>query len=75
MEGFYLGIGQGVTGVSTLAVGSFVTLISIIIGASITMKIEYYKAVYDESSFIDQLSSSLADLKMLPNKIRKLDKI
>ena len=68
-------IGQGVTGVSTLAVGSFVTLISIIIGASITMKIEYYKAVYDESSFIDQLSSSLADLKMLPNKIRKLDKI
>ena len=68
-------IGQGVTGVSTLAVGSFVTLISIIIGASITMKIEYYKAVYDESSFIDQLSASLADLKMLPDKLRRLDKI
>tara|TARA_B100001029_G_scaffold74585_1_gene60929 strand:- start:20 stop:820 length:801 start_codon:yes stop_codon:yes gene_type:complete len=68
-------IGQGVTGVSTLAVGSFLTLISIIIGASITMKIEYYKAVYDESSFIDQLSASLADLKMLPDKLRRLDKI
>lgn len=68
-------IGQGVTGVSTLAVGSFLTLISIIIGASITMKIEYYKAVYDESSFLDQLSASLADLKMLPNKLRRLDKI
>ena len=68
-------IGQGVTGVSTLAVGSFITLISIVIGASITMKIEYYKAVYDESSFIDQLSASLADLKMLPDKLRRLDKI
>ena len=68
-------IGQGVTGVSTLAVGSFVTLISIIIGASITMKIEYYKAVYDESSFMDQLCASLADLKILPGKLRRLDKI
>ena len=68
-------IGQGVTGVSTLAVGSFVTLISIIIGASITMKIEYYKAVYEESSFIDQLCASLADLRILPEKLRRLDKI
>ena len=68
-------IGQGVTGVSTLAVGSFVTLISIIIGASITMKIEYYKAVYEESSFIDQLCASLADLRILPDKLRRLDKI
>jgi len=68
-------IGQGVTGISTLALGSFVTLISIIIGASITMKIEYYKAVYDSSSFFDQLCASLADLKMLPSSLRRLDKI
>lgn len=68
-------IGQGVTGISTLAIGSFITLISIIIGASITMKIEYYKAVYDDSSFLDQLRASLADLKLLPDSLRKLDKI
>jgi uncharacterized protein len=35
-------IGQGITGVSTLALGSFVTLISIIAGSAITMKIQYY---------------------------------
>ena len=68
-------IGQGVTGISTLAIGSFITLISIIIGASITMKIEYYKTVYDDSSFLDQLRASLADLKLLPDSLRKLDKI
>ena len=35
-------IGQGVTGVSTLAVSSFVVLAAIIAGAAITMKIQYY---------------------------------
>ena len=37
-------IGQGVSGVSTLAIGSIITLLSIIFGASLMMKIEYYKA-------------------------------
>jgi uncharacterized membrane protein YedE/YeeE len=35
-------IGQGVTGVSTLALGSFVVLFGIIAGAAVTMKIQYY---------------------------------
>ncbi|MCS6944968.1 MAG: YeeE/YedE family protein [Sutterellaceae bacterium] len=34
-------IGQGVTGASTLALGSFITLASMIAGAAITMKIQY----------------------------------
>ncbi len=34
-------IGQGITGVSTLAVSSFVVLAAIITGAAITMKIQY----------------------------------
>ena len=34
-------VGQGVTGVSTLALGSFVTLASIIIGSVVTMRIQY----------------------------------
>lgn len=69
-------IGQGVTGISTLAVGSFITLIFIIFGAAITMKIQYYKAVYeDEASFIKALMSSLVDMKLLPASMRKLDAI
>lgn len=68
-------IGQGVTGVSTLAIGSIITLISIIFGASLMMKIEYYKAVYEDSSFSELLKNSLIDLKVLPEKIRTLDKI
>ncbi len=35
-------IGQGITGVSTLSLGSFIALASIIAGSAITMKIQYY---------------------------------
>ncbi|MGB7184225.1 MAG: YeeE/YedE thiosulfate transporter family protein, partial [Burkholderiaceae bacterium] len=36
-------IGQGLTGVSTLSIGAFITLASIIAGAAITMKIDYWR--------------------------------
>ena len=36
-------IGQGVTGVSTLAVGSIITLLAIIAGCASTMKYQYWK--------------------------------
>ena len=68
-------IGQGVSGVSTLALGSFITLISIVLGAAVSMKIEYYNAVYEDCSFFDSLKSSLADLNLIPNKFRALEKI
>ena len=68
-------IGQGVTGVSTLALGSIITLISIIFGASLMMKIEYYRAVYEDSTFFELVKNSLIDLKVLPEKIRTLEKI
>jgi hypothetical protein len=65
-------IGQGITGVSTLAVGSFVTLISIILGSALTMKVQYYKMVYeDEASVFSALVTSLADMHLLPNSLRK----
>jgi hypothetical protein len=35
-------IGQGITGISTLSIGSILTLVSIIAGSAITMKIQYY---------------------------------
>ena len=69
-------IGQGITGVSTLALGSVLSLISIIFGSALTMKIQYYKLVYEEeASFFAALSSSLVDMKLLPSKMRKLEKV
>lgn len=69
-------IGQGITGVSTLAIGSFLALISIIFGCAITMKVQYYKMVYEEeATFIKALVAGLADMKLLPNSMRKLDAV
>jgi len=36
-------IGQGITGVSTLALGSILTIVSIITGSALTMKYQYYR--------------------------------
>jgi len=69
-------IGQGITGVSTLALGSFMTLASIILGSALTMKIQYYKMVYEaEASFYKALITALVDFKLLPSSMRKLEAI
>ena len=69
-------IGQAVSGASTLAMGSFVTFFAIVLGCALTMKIQYYKMVYEkEASFIKALVASLADMKLLPNGLRKLEKV
>ena len=69
-------IGQSITGVSTLALGSFLVFISIVFGSAITMKIQYYQMVYEEeATFIKSLLSSLVDMKLLPASMRKLDAI
>ena len=57
-------IGQGVTGMSTLAFGSLLSLVSIIFGSALTMKIEYYRM--DDLSFLGALRQSLADMKLFP---------
>jgi uncharacterized membrane protein YedE/YeeE len=69
-------IGQGITGISTLATGSFLTFVAIVFGSALTMKIQYYKMVYEEEAgFISALVASLADFHLLPNALRKLDKV
>lgn len=69
-------IGQAVTGASTLAMGSFLTFFAIVFGSALTMKIQYYKMVYEEeASFGKALVASLADMKLLPNSMRKLEKV
>jgi uncharacterized protein len=57
-------IGQGVTGASTLALGSFIALGCMILGAAITMKVQYY--LLDEQGFWHALRQGLADLRLLP---------
>jgi hypothetical protein len=69
-------IGQGITGVSTLAVGSIITFIAIVLGSALTMKVQYYKLVYeDEATFVKALVAGLCDMKLLPNGLRKLEKV
>jgi uncharacterized membrane protein YedE/YeeE len=57
-------IGQGITGVSTLALGSYLALISIIFGSALTMKVQFN--MLDEQSFFQALRTSLAEMKLFP---------
>ena len=59
-------IGQGVTGISTLALGSIMTFIAIVFGSALTMKVQYY--LLDEQGFFGALRSSLADFRLMPRK-------
>lgn len=66
-------VGQGITGVSTLALGSFLALIAIIFGSALTMKIQYYKMLHEDAGFVAALITSLVDMKLLPASMRKLE--
>ncbi len=69
-------LGQGVTGVSTLALGSFIALGSIILGSALTMKVQYYKMVYeDEATLCQALVTGMVDLRLLPQGMRKLEEV
>ena len=69
-------IGQGVTGVSTMALGSLIALACIILGSALTMKVEYYRLVYEEeASFGAALLSSLVDFRLLPKALRRLEAV
>jgi uncharacterized membrane protein YedE/YeeE len=57
-------IGQGITGISTLALGSLMALTSIVFGSALTMKVEYY--LMDEVGFWRALRRALSDMKLLP---------
>ena len=66
-------IGQAVTGVSTLAVGSFLTFFAILFGSALTMKIQYYKMLYEDASFMAVFITALVELRVLPGSMRKLE--
>lgn len=69
-------IGQGITGISTLALGGFLTFATIVFGAALTMKIQYYRMVYEEEASLGKaLVTSLVDMKLLPSGMRRLEAI
>ena len=69
-------IGQGVTGISTMALGSILTFGSIVLGSALTMKVSFYRMVYeDEASFGKAFITALVDLKLLPAGMRKLESV
>ena len=53
-------IGQGITGMSTLALGSVMALVSIIFGCVLTLKMQYY--LYDEKGWGHAFKSTLSDI-------------
>lgn len=56
-------VGQGITGMSTLAIGSILTLVSIIFGSALTMKVQYH--MMDEKRFVVALATALGELLLL----------
>ncbi len=57
-------IGQGVSGMSTLALGSLMTLVSIVFGSTLTLKIQYY--LLEEEGFAYALRETFRDFRLLP---------
>lgn len=66
-------VGQGISGVSTLALGSLLALGAIGWGSATVMKIMYYRMLYEQASLLDALLSSWVDLKLLPRTWRRLE--
>lgn len=66
-------IGQAITGVSTLALGSILVFLSIMYGSALTMKMQYYKMLYEDASLLDVFITALVELKTLPSGMRKLE--
>lgn len=62
-------IGQGITGMTTLALGSFLALVSIIFGSALTMKVEYYRL--DDNGFFWALRCALVDMHLFPAERKK----
>jgi len=57
-------IGQGVTGMSTLATGSLIALVSIVFGSALTMKVQFYQL--DDLGFFSALRQAMSDMKLMP---------
>ena len=66
-------LGQGISGMATLAAGSVLTVAAIIFSSAVTLKTQYYKLVYEQAPLRDAFVSALVDVRLLPKAARKLE--
>ncbi len=55
-------VGQSISGISTLALGSFIAAFFIVVGSALTMRVQYHRM--DDMSFFKALGVGLADVAM-----------
>lgn len=68
-------IGQGITGISTFALGSILATLSMVAGAATAVNIEYYFLLHPEkANLLSAFISTLVDFRLLPNRWRVLEK-
>ncbi|MFZ0470242.1 MAG: YeeE/YedE family protein, partial [Thiogranum sp.] len=61
---------------STLALGSFIAFGGIVLGSALTMKVQYYKMVYEaDASFAAAVITALVDMHLLPKSLRRLEAV
>ncbi|HEX6827980.1 MAG TPA: YeeE/YedE family protein [Burkholderiales bacterium] len=69
-------VGQAITGISTLAIGPFITFFGIVLGSALTMKVQYYKMVYEaDATLFKAVVTALVDFRLLPSSLRKLEAV
>ena len=66
-------VGQAITGVSTLAMGSFLTFGAIVLGSAVTMKYQYYRMLYEDAGRAEVILTVLAEVHLLPATMRRLE--
>jgi uncharacterized membrane protein YedE/YeeE len=69
--GFGCTIGQGVSGVSTLSAGAFLTVAAIVFGSALTMKVEYHRM--DGLGWGSALRRALVEFRLIPAARRMAD--
>ena len=55
-------VGQAISGISTLALGSFIAAFSIVVGSALTMRVQYHRM--DDMSFTRAVGTGVADMLM-----------
>ena len=66
-------VGQGVSGFSSMALGSPLAMVAIMLSSALTIKTEYYKILYEDASTGAAFVSALADMRLVPQSMRKLE--
>ncbi len=66
-------VGQGVSGFSSMALGSPIAMVAIMLSSALTIKTEYYKILYEDASTGAAFVSALADMRLVPQSMRKLE--